>query len=633
MYSLLKFFWTRNIPRWTILIIDLVICAFSLTVALLLRFNFAEIPEPERSNLPKIFAVVLSVRFISFLISKTYKGVVRYTGARDATRIFLVVISGSFALVLCNAVTYFFLWGISLIPLSIIIIDALVTMAIMISSRLAVKAVYFENKNPEKQKTNVLIYGAGESAIITKRTLDRDAAVKYKVMGFIDDDPKKSGRSLEGVFVFGPDKLEKLVKENEVETVIISIQDLSPEKKNEIVEKCFELNVRVLNVPPVARWINGELSFNQLRSINIEDLLEREPIKLDEEKIRQQLEGKSVLVTGAAGSIGSELVRQILKFSPKKIYLLDQAESPLYEIEMELADLYGKEKFETVVADIRSRERMRNVFRSFRPQIVYHAAAYKHVPLMENNPSESILTNILGTKILAELAVEYHAERFVFVSTDKAVNPTNVMGASKRIAEIFVQSLGRKSATKFITTRFGNVLGSNGSVIPRFKKQIEQGGPVTITHPGITRYFMTIPEACQLVLEAGCMGNGGEIFVFDMGKSVKIIDLARKMIRLSGLTEGKDIRIEITGLRPGEKLYEELLADAENTLPTHHPQILIGKVKEYAFEEVNEKITELITLFWKQDNRQIVSLMKEIVPEFKSNNSVYETLDSGSNKN
>ncbi|MBC7865350.1 MAG: polysaccharide biosynthesis protein [Bacteroidia bacterium] len=626
MYQFLKFFWSRNIPRWTILIIDLFISAFSLTLALFLRFNFEKIAEPERSNLPKIFALVLSVRLISFIISKTYKGVVRYTGAKDASRIFIVVLGGSIVLALSNIVT-FYVYSIFLIPFSILIIDALVTMAIMISSRLAVKAVYFENRNPEKQKTNIVIYGAGESGIITKRTLDRDAAVKYKVVGFIDDDLKKSGRSLEGVFVFGPDKLQKLIAENEVEAVIISILDISPEKKNNIVEKCIDLNVRILNVPPVTKWINGELSFNQIKNINIEDLLESDAIKLDVEKISAQLGGKVVLVTGAAGSIGSELTRQILKFNPKQIILLDQAESALYDVEMELLEKHTKEQVEVVVGDIRSRERVRNVFRTFKPQIVYHAAAYKHVPLMEDNPSESILTNILGTKILAEFAVEYNTERFVFVSTDKAVNPTNVMGASKRIAEIFVQSLGKTSKTKFITTRFGNVLGSSGSVIPRFKKQIEQGGPVTITDKNITRFFMTIPEASQLVLEAGCMGKGGEIYVFDMGKSVKILDLAKKMIRLSGLTEGKDIQIVFTGLRPGEKLYEELLADSENTLPTHHPQILIGKVKKYDFDDVAGKITDLITLFWEQNNAEIVSAMKDLVPEFKSNNSVFEKLD------
>jgi FlaA1/EpsC-like NDP-sugar epimerase len=381
-------------------------------------------------------------------------------------------------------------------------------------------------------------------------------------------------------------------------------------------------------VPPAKKWINGELSFNQLRSVNIEDLLEREPIKLDNDLISAQLNNKIILITGAAGSIGSELSRQCLKYNPKKIILLDQAESPLHEVELEFGDKYAKDKFETVIGDVRNLDRMRNVFRTFKPEIVFHAAAYKHVPMMENNPSESILNNILGTKNTADLSVEYNVQKFVFVSTDKAVNPTNVMGASKRIAEIYIQSLGKKSSVKFITTRFGNVLGSNGSVIPRFKRQIEIGGPITITDPEITRYFMTIPEACQLVLEAGSMGKGGEIFVFDMGKSVKIVDLARKMIKLSGLEEGKDIKIVYTGLRPGEKLFEELLADSENTLPTHHSQILIGKVREYQYDEVSKVINELIELFDTQNNTKIVQCMKELVPEFKSNNSVFEKLDS-----
>lgn len=627
MYKLLGFFWKYNLPRWSILCIDVIICAFSLTLAFFLRFNFASIPAHELKNFPLAYSLVLSVRLISFLVSKTYKGVVRYTGARDSLRILGTVLAGSILLFIINVITRFVV-GKYYIPHSVVIIDALCTMFIMISSRLAVKAIYFENKNPERQKINVLIYGAGESGIITKRTLDRDAAVKYKVVGFVDDDLKKKGRSLEGAFIFPPDKLEELIKENNIETVIISILNISAARKNEIIETCLQHNVKVLSVPPVTKWINGELSFNQLKTVAIEQLLERDPIKLDVSLIEQQLKNKVVLVTGAAGSIGSELVRQILRFEPKKIVLLDNAESPLHEMELELSDKYPSSVFEVVMGDVRNEERMQNVFGTFKPQVVYHAAAYKHVPMMENNPSESILTNVLGTKVVAGLAVQHQAEKFVLISTDKAVNPTNVMGASKRIAEIYTQSLGKQSTTKFITTRFGNVLGSNGSVIPRFKKQIEQGGPITVTHPDITRYFMTIAEACQLVLEAGCMGRGGEIFVFDMGKQVKISELAKKMIKLSGLAEGRDIQIVYTGLRPGEKLYEELLADAENTLPTHHPQILIGKVKEYGFNEVKEKIEKLISLFNGQNNVEIVSRMKELVPEFKSNNSVFEKLDS-----
>lgn len=634
MHKILHYFWKYNLPRWTILLIDLAICVFSLTLAFFLRFNFKSIPQNDLDNFPIAYLVVILVRLISFVISKTYKGVVRYTGAKDASRIFFIVLAGSLMLYFINIITRQLILGHYIIPHSVIIIDALVTIFIMISSRLAIKAIYFETKNPEKEKTHVIIYGAGESGIITKRTLDRDAAVRYKVVGFIDDDEKKKGRSLEGVFIFSSDKLHELITENQVESVILSIQNLSPAKKNSIIDECLKYGVRVLNVPPVAKWINGELSFNQIKSINIEELLERDPIKLDNGLINEQLNDKIILITGAAGSIGSELARQCAKFNPRMLVLLDQAESPLHELELEFNEKSLSFKHEVVIGDVRNKERLQHVFKTFKPQIVFHAAAYKHVPMMENNPSESILTNILGTKTVADLAVENNVEKFVMISTDKAVNPTNVMGASKRIAEIYTQSLGKNStstgsvtSTKFITTRFGNVLGSNGSVIPRFKKQIEQGGPITITHPDITRFFMTIPEACQLVLEAGCMGKGGEIFVFDMGKSVKIVDLARNMIKLSGLKENTDIKIIYTGLRPGEKLYEELLASSENTLPTHHKQILVGKVREYEFAEVTQFINELIALFNSQDNKRIVAKMKDIVPEFVSNNSVFETLD------
>ncbi|HOZ87168.1 MAG TPA: SDR family NAD(P)-dependent oxidoreductase, partial [Bacteroidia bacterium] len=429
MYRLFKLFWKYNLPRWSILFIDTFICAFALTIAFLLRFNFENIPAADKKNLPLDFLVVLSIRFISFFVSKTYKGVVRYTSSRDTIRIFLVILVGSLLVFFLNlvslkAVGYYF------IPSSVIIIDALVCLFVMISSRLAVKTLYFESKNPGKEKTNVVIYGAGEAGIITKRTLDRDAAIKYKVIGFIDDDDKKSGRSLEGVFIYKPNKLQELIKLNEVELVIISIQNLSSKKKNEITDISLINNARVLHVPPPTKWINGELSFNQIKSIKIEDLLERDPIKLDHDVINSQLNGKTILITGAAGSIGSELARQCLRFNPSKIFLLDQAETPMHELELEFSDKIPRSKFEVIMGDVRNTERMKNVFSTFRPQVVFHAAAYKHVPMMENNPSESILTNILGTKNVADLASQHNAERFVFVSTDKAVNPTNVMGAS-----------------------------------------------------------------------------------------------------------------------------------------------------------------------------------------------------------
>jgi len=627
MYRLFNLFWQYNLPRWSILIIDTLVCAFALSLAFLIRFDFNSMPAADAENLKMDYVIILSIRFLSFALSKTYKGVVRYTSSRDTVRIFAVILSGTFTVILINQIWFVFKESY-FISNAVIIIDGLVSLFLMVSSRLAVKALYSELKNPAKDKLNVLIFGAGESGIITKRTLDRDAAIKYRVIGFIDDDQKKHGRSFEGVFVYSLDKLPALSREYNIEFVIISIQKLSIRKKNELTDQCLAENVRVLNVPPAAKWINGELSFNQIKSIRIEDLLERDPIRLDEAQIGEHLRGKVVLITGAAGSIGSELARQCLRFNPQKLYLLDQAESPLHELDLEFSDRTDRPAYEVVMADVRNEDRMRNVFKTFCPHIVFHAAAYKHVPMMENNPSESLLTNVLGTKIVADLSDEFRVECFVFVSTDKAVNPTNVMGASKRIAEIYIQSLGKKSSTKFITTRFGNVLGSNGSVIPRFKKQIEAGGPITITDPEITRYFMTIPEASQLVLEAASMGNGGEIFVFDMGESIRIVDLAKKMIQLVGLKEGKDIRIIYTGLRPGEKLYEELLANAENTLPTHHAQILIGKVREYAYEEVKVIIERLIQSFDTQNNELIVQRMKELVPEFKSNNSIFQKLDN-----
>jgi FlaA1/EpsC-like NDP-sugar epimerase len=603
------------------------ICLFSLVLAYLVRFNFS-IPRIEIIAFPMVFSFVLGVRALSFYVSKTYQGIVKYTSSKDAQRIFIIITIGSASYILINCIYFYFINHTFPIPFSIIIIEYMATTFLMISLRVMFKALYHELTNPSKEKRSVIIFGAGESGIITKRTLDRDAGTKYKVLGFIDDDSKKQGKKLEGTTIYNISKLDDLLEQNNVSNLIISVQNLSPAKKQEIVDICLNHDTKVLNVPPVTNWINGELSFKQIKKVQIEELLEREPIQLDKDDIQNILSDKIILVTGAAGSIGSEIVRQVIKFNPKKIILLDQAESPLYEMEMELFDKYKQQSYEIVMGDIRNRDRMENVFKTFQPQIVFHSAAYKHVPMMENNPSESVFTNVFGSKNLADLSVEYKVEKFVMISTDKAVNPTNVMGASKRIAEIYTQSLGKHSTTKFITTRFGNVLGSNGSVIPRFRQQIENGGPITITHPDITRFFMTIPEACQLVLEAGAMGKGGEIFIFDMGESVKIVDLAKKMIKLSGLTLNKDISIAFTGLRPGEKLYEELLADHENTLPTHHKQIMIAKVKEYDFETVSSAISELIKLFDKQDNRSIVKKMKELVPEFKSNNSIFEELDN-----
>ncbi len=614
-------------PSFLVLLTDVAICLVSLAVAYQIRFNF-NVPDTETNTYITVFSFVFIIRIISFLISKTYKVIIRHTSTRDTVRILLTLLTGSLLMVISNPIN-FHINERYLIPFSIIIIEFLLSVFLMVTGRLIVKVIYMELKNPSREKTGVLIYGAGEAGLTTKRTLDRDKATKYKVVAFIDDDPKKNGKKLESISIHPSSAIEKLIRKKNIKHLIIAIQNISPEKKQFIVETGLSHKIYVLNVPPVQSWINGELSFKQIRKVNIEDLLGRDQILLQLEKIKEEIHNKTILVTGAAGSIGSEMVRQILPFEPKLLLLLDIAESPLYDLELEIKDNPSTnfQNIEPIIGDIRNKDRMRNVFNTFHPDIIFHAAAYKHVPMMELNPSESILNNVLGTKIIADLSKEFNASKFVMISTDKAVNPTNIMGATKRIAEMYTQSMNGLGKTKFITTRFGNVLGSNGSVIPRFKKQIESGKPLTITHPDITRYFMTISEACQLVLEAGSMGKGGEIFIFDMGSPMKIADLAKKMIQLSGLELGKDIQINYTGLRPGEKLFEELLANEENTLPTHHKKIMIAKVKSYPFDFVSAEIDGLIELFNSQNNEAIVTKMKKIVPEFLSKNSEYERLD------
>lgn len=622
-----------HVPRWVVLIIDLFICMGAYFMAFILRFNF-QLGEDEIASALKLAPLVLGVRVISFYITKTYSGIVRYTGTQDAIRIFIALTSGTIFLIVVNLLNYL-ANGEVMLPSSIIIIDYLISLMMMTSSRLTYKLLFQQIKTDSPKKTQVVIYGAGQSGIITKRTLDQDNKVSYKVIAFIDDSNEKIGKRIDGVPIFKGDELRQVIERNKVDELVISIQNISKNRKREIIETCLTYDIKVKNVPPVERWMNGELNYRQIKKVNIEELLDRDPIELDKAVMSKHLRGKVVLITGAAGSIGSEIARQVLSFYPAKAILLDQAETPLYELEKDLFERFKHNKeilscFEIVVADIKNVHKLRRIFEKYRPHMVYHAAAYKHVPLMESNPTAAVSTNVFGTKILADTAVEFEAERFVFVSTDKAVNPTNVMGASKRIAEIYTQSLNFSSLngkTKFITTRFGNVLGSNGSVIPHFRKQINEGGPVTVTHPDITRYFMTIPEACQLVLEAGNMAQGGEIYLFDMGMPVKIVDLAKKMIKLSGLSLGKDIQIEYIGLRPGEKIKEELLSDTENTIPTHHPKITIGKIKPFDFEVVSEVISELITLLADEQNEEIVRKMKQIVPEFISNNSVYEALD------
>lgn len=601
-------------------------------MAYLLRFNF-DYSRLDSFDVNKGIIIFTFFCFISSLLTRSYAGIVRYTGMQDAGRILGTIFMGSLLTWLVSYVNYK-LYGAYIIPTSIVIIAFLNAVLFLISYRLFVKQLFTFFWKKEKAPKLILIYGTNKSAQMTRQIIEENNSVKYKVIGYLDDNKKHVGKVVNGVKIFDArNDLETIMLTKEVNELIISERGISIERKNELVDSCLEKNIKVRIVPPVEHWVKGELSLNQIKDVNIEELLERASIKLDNYNITQELKGRKVLVTGAAGSIGSEIVRQALYYNPELIVLVDQAESNLFSIENELKLKKGTLKIYPIIADITSKERMDGIFKEFKPEIVFHAAAYKHVPMMEKNPVEAVHCNINGTKILADLSVKYNAEKFVMISTDKAVNPSNVMGASKRIAEMYVQSLNNflretnPDATKFITTRFGNVLGSSGSVIPVFKKQIDQGGPITVTHPEITRFFMTIPEACQLVLEAGAMGEGGEIFVFDMGKSIQIIDLAKKMVKLSGLEVGRDIEIIFTGLRSGEKLYEEMLSSFENTLPTYHHKILIASTREESYEVVKRNIQLLINSIQDHDELKLVGMMKYIVPEFKSNSSKFEVLD------
>lgn len=619
-------FLRKTTPRWIVFTVDVLICFTALHASYLIRFNFS-IPENEFIPYIKwVLPIILIVRAISFFVFKTYSGIVRYTGVEDSLRILKVVFIGSLFFVLVNIITYF-LWSTFIIPFSIVIIEFLSTVFLMVFLRLLIKSYFFEKIGSHRIRSLVAIIGKDNFALSVKRSLDNDISINYNVLAFFDFENSNKNLRLEGIKIYAFNDFETVVKKLKISHLIIADEKLDKQTKRNISELAIDMGIKVLEVPPLKSWINGELSSNQLKQIKIEDLLEREVIQLDKKNIEQQVGDKVVMVTGAAGSIGREIVIQLTKFNPRLIILFDQAESPMYELTLELEEKYQFKKFKYIIGDVTNEARLEYIVKRYQPLVIYHAAAYKHVPVMENNPAEAVMTNIKGTKILADLAHRYNIERFVMISTDKAVNPTNVMGASKRIAEMYCQALGKISNTKFITTRFGNVLGSNGSVIPRFKQQIEQGGPITVTHPEITRYFMTIPEACQLVLEAGAMANGNEIYIFDMGQPVKIVDLARKMIRLAGLQEGKDIEIVFSGLRPGEKIYEELLNKKENTLKTYHPLIMIAKVAEIPYEQISLQIEDLISSVTTFDNYNLVKKMKQIVPEFKSMNSAYEKLD------
>lgn len=612
-------------PRWIIFAIDVCLSLFAIAIACLVLTNF-QLDKIVWNSLLKIMAVVMSVRVISFIMGRTYSGIIRYTGTEDVLRIFYVLTAGELVLLLFNA-GFFIFDQTFFIPLGFLLIEYMVLMCVMTISRLFVKITFAQYLDAEKIKKNVIICGSDEYGMMAKHALDNAVDASYNILAFVDMNDKKAGKVLEGVKIYKSQALSYLLKRYNVDKVVIAKKLLAQDKKRKLIETCLKYNVNVLEVPQFESWINGELNIRHIKNIKIEDLLDRGVIELDDNALRKQLLNKTILVTGAAGSIGSEIVRQLTRFKPSRIILFDEAESPLYDIQLELSEKFRFNDFAIEMGNVRDYKRVENMFMKYKPDIVYHAAAYKHVPMVELLPLEGIKTNVFGTKNVADLAVKYGVDKFVMISTDKAVNPTNVMGCTKRIAEIYIQSLNSKSRTSFITTRFGNVLGSNGSVIPRFTKQIEAGGPVTVTHPDITRFFMTIPEACQLVLQAGALGEGGEIFVFDMGESVKIVDLARKMIKLSGFEVGKDIHIVFTGLRPGEKLYEEVLNVKETTLPTPHKRIKRAKVREYDFDEIKNEMEKLHVILVTGNAFEVVRKMKLIVPEFKSKNSVYEEID------
>lgn len=618
----------RILPRWLIIVIDLLIVCFSTFVGYLLRFNFE-------------FGIIFNFSFqwgvalnafstlVVLLFTRSYAGIVRYTGLKDGLRVFTTLVISHILTGFVNLI-YYYNFDKNLIPYSVIFISLLASFVLLFQYRLLIKNIFSYYTKLYREKANVAIFGAGQMGIVTKHLLDDDVHSDSRVVAFVEDNKNKVGKNINGTSIYAFQTLEELITKYALRELVIAVNDLPVERKQEIVDFCLKRNLKVRRVPRFDTWVKGELSLKQIRNIRIEDLLERDSIELKNYEVALQLKGKVVCVTGAAGSIGSELVRQIVNYEPDKLILIDQAESALYELYREL--ISHEKLLSLFIADVTCKERIKAIFEESNPDIVYHAAAYKHVPLMEENPSEAIRCNILGTKHLADISMAGKVEKFVMVSTDKAVNPTNVMGASKRIAEMYIQSLSRQNnETAFITTRFGNVLGSNGSVIPYFKKQIDKGGPVTVTHPEVTRYFMTIPEACELILEAGCVGKNGQILLFDMGKSIKIADLAQKMIKLSGLRPFEDIDIVYTGLRQGEKLYEELLATQENTIATHHYKIMIAKVSVPDYNEVKTAIDTLDDLLrTNKKDIDLVSHMKKMIPEFKSNRSVYEKLDSSS---
>lgn len=628
----------RILPRWLIFLLDLACVELCIFFSFILRFNF-NLEEVSKYDISSILAISLCLNGLLFYLLKSYAGIIRYTNIEDTFRLLIVnsiaaVFYFSINFIINNAFD-----GVNLFPTSVVVINFFITNFVLITYRLLVRYTFkfYQAHQLEKEKVKAAVYDTGEYGLQTKMVINDFPSSDIHVVAFIDNVLSKSGKLMENTPIFNTSEasFERLQKEG-VKLIIIANRNIPKDALVHIVDTSLKYGMKVQQVPPVQQWLNGKLATDQLKNVNIEDLLEREVIRIDNEKIHFELKGKKILVTGAAGSIGSELVRQLIKYKPSLIILCDKAETPMHDLFLEIKDGHTKANIKAYIGDICDRVRMEHLFEIYNPDVVFHAAAYKHVPLMEDNPSVAVLNNVWGTRNLAELSVAYGVEKFVMVSTDKAVNPTNVMGASKRIAEIYTQSYYNNliaggetltsnghPITKFVTTRFGNVLGSNGSVIPRFKKQLESGGPITVTHPDITRYFMTIPEACQLVIEAGVMGQGSEIFVFDMGQPVKIADLARKIIKLAGKEPDVDIKVIYTGLRPGEKLYEELLNNSENVMPTYHDKIMIAKVAEYDYNMVKDKVDKLIGSARQHYTLETVGLMQDLVPEFTSNNSAY----------
>ena len=618
----------NTLPRYWILAVDMIIVIVAYIVALFMLY-FRDFGASS-FDWSRIWLVPV-IYLVAFLISRTYDGMLRYSGFNDIRKLFYACTAALSFLIISKLVIRQLSPSLArnLYPRYVTMIyHFLITLVVMIIMRFTIRRLYNEIYKNTADKLNTLIYGAGDGGTVLMRTLSQDTKSKFKIKAFVDDDPKRAGTQINTIKIYSPKvaMTPEFIKKFDINAMILAIPSINEARRKEIIEQGLALNLIVKSIPSFDKWVDGKLESNQIQDIKIEDLLGRKPIILGKSNVIREINEKVVLVTGAAGSIGSEICRQVMHYNPSKLIMLDQAESPMYDFQFEMNNTEDfkdkRDKMVFVITNVKDPIRMREVFEMYHPQVVFHAAAYKHVPFMEENAYEAVFVNVFGTKLVADLAMEFGVEKFVMISTDKAVNPTNVMGATKRIAEIYTQS--RQSKTKFITTRFGNVLGSNGSVVPLFRKQIEKGGPITVTDRRITRFFMTIPEACSLVLEAGSIGDGGDIFVFDMGEKVKIWDLAEKMRKLAHRPE---IEIIETGLRPGEKLYEEVLANEENTIKTDNEKIMHAIVRKYDASDVDAMFDKLHEALETCDPMKIVAQMKVIVPEFKSNNSIFSQLD------